>query len=708
MPKPNSVGRFITLWIVVVVVSVTVLAQNAVQLRILKAEDERRWDADLKGLLADSNPAIRKRAALATGRIGNEDSVSALADLLQQDKDTDVRAMAAFAIGEVEAATGADPLLVVLKNTSEPLIVRARAIEALGKIAGALSREQEARRLELGAAILDALNHPTATSDRLTAMLGLTAALRSRPANAGPTIAKFLAHSDARVRADAGNTLARLRLNAGNDQLRKLLDSDADPIVRANAARVLGITEDKASYDSILKHALEDLDSRVRVSAIRSLALLKDDRAADKLIIRGFGLFVEGKSPKAAEINEVLEIATTLGRLLALKDHERALSWLAALRDDLDLTAPEIEVAAARMNPAEYVRQFEPSKTPVLGEVDKTNWRSESAIAAGLRELATLPDSVKNKAAVTASAESLLRTMLDYRNNAKVRADLHVEYAIPDVLRAFAAFKPKDLSEVLLKHLNDPDVIVRGTAADLLGDLPPSEQHAAALIAAFSRTLSDPLNDAALSTLDALGKQKSTSANEAIKSALDSRDHLVRRRAVAILKANGVGDFSSRIGTVQTKNTAADYQRALGRFGTRPRAVVTTTKGSFTIELLPEAAPLTVDNFVQLARRSFFNGITIHRVVPNFVIQDGDPRGDGNGGPPNHQIRCEINEVPYDRAAVGMALSGKDTGGSQWFVTHSPQPHLDGGYTVFGRVVAGMNVVDSIIRGDVIKSIVIK
>jgi cyclophilin family peptidyl-prolyl cis-trans isomerase len=276
------------------------------------------------------------------------------------------------------------------------------------------------------------------------------------------------------------------------------------------------------------------------------------------------------------------------------------------------------------------------------------------------------------------------------------------------VLRAFAAFKPKDLSEVLLKHLNDPDVIVRGTAADLLGDLPPSEQHAAALIAALSRTVSDPLNDAALSTLDALGKQKSTSANEAIKSALDSRDHLVRRRAVAILKANGVGDFSSRIGTVQTKNTAADYQRALGRFGTRPRAVVTTTKGSFTIELLPEAAPLTVDSFVQLARRSFFNGITIHRVVPNFVIQDGDPRGDGNGGPPNHQIRCEINEVPYDRAAVGMALSGKDTGGSQWFVTHSPQPHLDGGYTVFGRVVTGMNVVDSIIRGDVIKSIVIK
>ena len=134
---------------------------------------------------------------------------------------------------------------------------------------------------------------------------------------------------------------------------------------------------------------------------------------------------------------------------------------------------------------------------------------------------------------------------------------------------------------------------------------------------------------------------------------------------------------------------------------------MTTSQGSFTIDLLPEAAPLTVDNFVQLAQRDYYRNVTIHRVVPNFVIQDGDPRGDGNGGP-GYQIRCEINQVLYDRAAVGMALSGKDTGGSQWFVTHSPQPHLDGGYTVFGRVVMGMDVVDRIVRGDIIQSITIK
>ena len=218
------------------------------------------------------------------------------------------------------------------------------------------------------------------------------------------------------------------------------------------------------------------------------------------------------------------------------------------------------------------------------------------------------------------------------------------------------------------------------------------------------QTTRDSLNDAALSILDSLAKQKTAAANDALKKALDSPDYLVRKRAAALLKTNGVGDFSARVGTVKSRNTLADYRRALARIGRKVRAEVTTDKGSFTIELLPSEAPLTVDNFVQLAQRNYFRGITIHRVVPNFVIQDGDPRGDGNGGP-GYQIRCEINEVPYDRATLGMALSGKDTGGSQWFVTHAPQPHLDGGYTVFGRVIAGMDVVDKITRGDVVRSI---
>jgi cyclophilin family peptidyl-prolyl cis-trans isomerase len=227
------------------------------------------------------------------------------------------------------------------------------------------------------------------------------------------------------------------------------------------------------------------------------------------------------------------------------------------------------------------------------------------------------------------------------------------------------------------------------------------------LIEALPRALRDQdSDDAALAILGALAKQKTAAANDAIKSALDSSNHLIRRRAVALLKANGVGDFSDRIGTVQTRNTPSDYRRAMARIGRRVTATVVTSRGSFTIQFQPDNAPLTIDNFVQLAKRGYFNGQTIPRVVPNFVIQAGDPRGDQNGGP-GYTIRCEINPVLFERAAVGMALSGKDTGGSQWFVTHSPQPHLDGGYTVFGQVIRGMDVVDNISRGDVIRRVIV-
>jgi len=102
---------------------------------------------------------------------------------------------------------------------------------------------------------------------------------------------------------------------------------------------------------------------------------------------------------------------------------------------------------------------------------------------------------------------------------------------------------------------------------------------------------------------------------------------------------------------------------------------------------------------VGLAQRGYFDGLSFHRVVPNFVIQDGDPTGTGSGGP-GYSIRCEYNRLRYDAGAVGMALSGKDTGGSQWFITHSPQPHLNGRYTIFAHVARGMDVVSAIVQGD--------
>jgi cyclophilin family peptidyl-prolyl cis-trans isomerase len=134
------------------------------------------------------------------------------------------------------------------------------------------------------------------------------------------------------------------------------------------------------------------------------------------------------------------------------------------------------------------------------------------------------------------------------------------------------------------------------------------------------------------------------------------------------------------------------------------RATIETERGAIVIDLLGADAPITVDNFLRLVDRRYFDGSRWHRVVPNFVIQDGDPRGDGNGGP-GTVIRDELNRHRYDRGMVGMALSGPDTGGSQFFLTHSPQPHLDGRYTIFGRIYSGVQVLDLIVQGDRIRRI---
>jgi cyclophilin family peptidyl-prolyl cis-trans isomerase len=133
---------------------------------------------------------------------------------------------------------------------------------------------------------------------------------------------------------------------------------------------------------------------------------------------------------------------------------------------------------------------------------------------------------------------------------------------------------------------------------------------------------------------------------------------------------------------------------------------VQTDRGAIEMELLSEEAPLTVLNFVRLVEQNFFAGLDIHRVVPNFVIQTGDPRGD-MWGSPGYSIRSEYNRLRYVRGAVGMASAGPDTEGSQWFITPSDQPHLDGRYTIFARVRKGMEIVDALQVGNKIQHITI-
>jgi peptidyl-prolyl cis-trans isomerase B (cyclophilin B) len=129
--------------------------------------------------------------------------------------------------------------------------------------------------------------------------------------------------------------------------------------------------------------------------------------------------------------------------------------------------------------------------------------------------------------------------------------------------------------------------------------------------------------------------------------------------------------------------------------------IIESSKGSIELELYPEHAPKTVNNFVFLAQEGFYDGVTFHRVITDFMIQGGDPTGTGRGGP-GYTFKDELegNPLTHETGVISMANAGPHTNGSQFFITHSPQPHLDGNHTVFGKVVKGQDVVDAIQRGD--------
>jgi cyclophilin family peptidyl-prolyl cis-trans isomerase len=277
------------------------------------------------------------------------------------------------------------------------------------------------------------------------------------------------------------------------------------------------------------------------------------------------------------------------------------------------------------------------------------------------------------------------------------------------VLAAIAKLKPPDAGQILLDRLKVDDPAVRAAAAAAVAELKPPSA-AEALAEAYRTGLRDATYAARTAALAALAKFGAAAATPLLNTALADKEWAVRVRAAELLREldpnRPRADLDIAIRPAPTTLPPDVYQAArLVNPSVSTQVFVETDKGMIQIELAVIDAPLTAENFVALARKGFFNGLSVHRVVPDFVVQAGDPRGDGEGGP-GYTIRDELNERPYLRGTVGMALDPwRDTGGSQWFITHSPQPHLDGRYTVFGRVVNGMDVVDRIQQWDVIRSV---
>jgi cyclophilin family peptidyl-prolyl cis-trans isomerase len=218
--------------------------------------------------------------------------------------------------------------------------------------------------------------------------------------------------------------------------------------------------------------------------------------------------------------------------------------------------------------------------------------------------------------------------------------------------------------------------------------------------------VADSVNDARVAAIEFLAaawRRDSASFSDSLRTAIGALPQPPDREVAAA--ARGASVFATWKSDPIAARPIEFYEDIVRRLvvpamnGTNPSVQLVTERGTITLGLTPLEAPLTVHNFLSLTTAGFYRNTRFHRVVPNFVAQDGDPRGDGSGGP-GYAIRDELNRLRYERGALGMALSGPDTGGSQYFITHSAQPHLDGGYTVFGRVLTGYSILDALVEGD--------
>jgi len=253
--------------------------------------------------------------------------------------------------------------------------------------------------------------------------------------------------------------------------------------------------------------------------------------------------------------------------------------------------------------------------------------------------------------------------------------------------------------------LNDRDPIVRAAIMSALSRR-ATAADAPRIAAIYRRSVADTVNDArvaAIRYLSSAWSRDSVAFSDSLRAAIGALPQPPDPEVTAAVR--GASVFAKWTPIVPAPRSAEWYESVVRRFvlpglaGTRPVAELVTSRGTVIVELFGLEAPLTVQSFASLAASGFYGDTRFHRVVPNFVAQGGDPTGMGSGGP-GYSLRDELNRHRYDRGTLGMAHSGPDTGGSQFFLTHAPQPHLDGLHTVFGRVIGGLHVLDAIVEGD--------
>jgi cyclophilin family peptidyl-prolyl cis-trans isomerase/HEAT repeat protein len=626
-------------------------------------ENERKLEAEpdvkLSSFFKSKDANIRSRAVLAAGRIGNP-AILPVLQSLAKDSSADVRAELAFALGQIRSRKGMPVAIALLKDADQN--VQRLAIEALGKI-GALESVSE---------ILTFLDHQQ-SEIREQAALAL-ALIKDR--NTTETLIDKTRKEDP-AQWSYVYALYRLADRRAIPVLHELLSHPSDSPSTGDPSSILFVLKTfwtlkepltDAEYKSLLQHS----DQRIRQNALDVAAAAGKNNVCAAI----------QDAMVSANLNTKSKSVETLGTLGCGTIDERFKL----------LSDPDVTVRAAAI---QLIQKKEKDELlPIFQHaVSDDSWIVREHVARAI------PGMGRDYALIL-----LQKLMADQDSAVRLAA-----------IESLGEYMPQS-AEMLEPLLKSADFAIRATAADILSKT-GDPKYIPMLIDAYAMSTNPVEIEGRASILDALATYHDSRVVSSLTTALKDPEYTVRQRAIeALKKVNGnelfqdgvlhpVDDFlfpasTDKVSTEVQSKYPADFGNPVPDF----LAEMKLEKGIVVIQLLGKEAPMHVLNFKNLAEKKVYDGLRIHRVVPNFVIQGGDPRGDGWGTSGNI-LHDQMNHLVYKRGSVGMPLAGKDTGGSQFFITMSRQPHLDGNYTIFGEVVSGMEFVDSTEIGDAIKSI---
>ncbi len=674
---------------------------------ILTFQDQRTLGGGkLLTYLANPDAHLRAKALVALANIQDTGTVSVVVPLLR-DPEASVRTRAAFALGQIGSRSSQDSLLIRLQAENDTTAI-AYILEALGKVGDENALDRVIEYSNEGGS--DFLASEQALAVARFAMRGIK---NERSIWFCFDLTKKK-NPEVRWKAlfalwrTAPHGLIDIEIAKREEDLAGLMrDPSAD--VRMNLATLLGRTNSSYARDLLLSFVQADRKQphwQVEVPLVRSLGSLATSNPE----------LVEGITEYLISPNDHVKIAALqtlsgLGRqtIDASGDTTRLLGALIELaktkNPSAELTRGEAFVALAKLYPSEFPRRVSYAdqnltvreRTKVIEALsyvpsgrglsimfqalDDPNVRIAMSAWDFIRRLLTPPTLARIRSGDQEWGDAR-GTLYRKTLNALSRHDMAITHLVSNALADtvfFNVFKGTAYSDTLILGLRD----------------------------AYDKLSSPDDVEAMQATVIAMGRIGDPRFVPALEKGLNDPDRTVALGAAGALNQITKKDYSSRI-PQSSKPIHTDYDwQTLESVSPASRAVVKTGKGIIIVQLLKDEAPFTVLNFVKLVRKGFYNGLLFHRVVPNFVIQGGDPRGDGWGGP-GFAMRSEYSLARFTRGGVGIASACKDTEGCQFFITHLPTPHLDGRFTVFARVVEGQEVADRIQVGDSIERITLE